>query len=282
MFWRWDFPTGSNSANVEITLRGAAGSLAASLLNAVIPGECNWCKSVIRHTRRLPYCTDCLALPQPLQAEYYCARCRTPFQNDATLDAHGVCLRCRSGLLGFDYVYSYGFFDGVLRSMIHDLKYTRVRPLGNYLGELMARAIPLDLAIDAIAPVPIHWTRLINRGYNQAELLSRPLAERMQIPIVAALRRRRITKSQVSLTLSQRRMNLAGAFLIRDRSLVANKRILLVDDVLTTGATIGYCSRLLRDAGARSVTVLTLARVDRRPSPARVVLTASQASGGMS
>lgn len=217
-----------------------------------------------------------------MQADHYCARCRTPFLNDATLDAYGVCLRCRSGIAGFDYVYSYGFFDGILRSMIHDMKYNRVSPLGGYLGELMARAIPLDLAIDAIVPVPIHWTRWIKRGYNQAELLAAPLAKRMQIPILNAMRRRRITRSQISLTLSQRRMNLAGAFLIKDRTLVADKRILLVDDVLTTGATIGYCSRLLRDAGARSVTVLTLARVDRRPSPARVVLTASQASGGMS
>lgn len=282
MFWRWDFPTGSNSATVELTLRGAAGSLAASLVNAVIPGECNWCGNTIRHARRIPYCSECMALPQPLHAEHYCARCRTPFQNDSTLDTHGVCLRCRSGILGFDYVYSYGFFDGILRSMIHDMKYFRVGPLGGYLGELMARAIPLDLAIDAIVPVPIHWTRWIKRGYNQAELLAKPLARRMQIPILSPLRRRRITKSQVSLTLSERRKNLAGAFLIRDRSMVAGKRILLVDDVLTTGATIGYCSRLLRDAGARSVTVLTLARVDRRPSPARVVLTASQASGGMS
>jgi len=293
LFWRWDFPTGSNSALDEPRiadshrhgaggLRCAAGNLAAFLLNTVVPGECNWCKGVIRHARRIPYCTECLALPLPLHAEHYCSRCRTPFQNDATLDARGVCLRCRSGLPGFDYVYSFGFFDGVLRSMVHDLKYSRVSPLGGYLGELMARAIPLDLAVDAIVPVPIHWTRWIKRGYNQAELLARPLARRMQIPILSPLRRKRTTRSQVSLTVSERRKNLAGAFSIRDRSLVADKRVLLVDDVLTTGATIGYCSRLLRDAGARSVTVVTLARVDRRPSPARVVLTASQASGGMS
>jgi ComF family protein len=112
----------------------------------------------------------------------------------------------------------------------------------------------------------LHWRRRLWRGFNQAELLAKPLADRLSVPMAAALERRRHTDTQASLSPSERRSNVAGAFALRRGVEVRGKRILLVDDVLTTGATVGSAAAVLRRAGASHVAVLTLARVDRRPS----------------
>jgi ComF family protein len=216
-----------------------------------------------------------------MAAEIFCVRCRTPFLNDRSFDHYGVCRRCRSGLAGYDYAYSYGFYEGALRGMIHAFKYKFIEPLGEPLGTLMAKALPVDLTVDAVVPVPIHWRRKLWRGFNQAEVLARPLAHRLQVPLVEALRKSRYTDTQAQATPASRRSQLSGSFVLTDRSLVAGKRILLIDDVLTTGSTVMLCSRLLRDAGAVSITVLTLARVDRRPSLGLQTLTALEPAGGV-
>lgn len=130
----------------------------------------------------------------------------------------------------------------------------------------MVRGIPLDQPYDLVVPVPLHWRRRLWRGFNQSELLARPLARRLGIEVRNVLRRTRHTATQASLIPSERRINVSGAFALKDPAAVRGKRILLVDDVLTTGATVGAASRVLRAGGARHVAVLTLARVDRRPS----------------
>jgi predicted amidophosphoribosyltransferase len=98
--------------------------------------------------------------------------------------------------------------------------------------------------------------------------------------VVRAIRKARHTETQASSTPAQRRSNLTGAFVLARKELIEGKRVLLVDDVLTTGATVMTCSALLRRGGAKSVTVLTLARVDRRPAEGRIALTAQRATGG--
>ena len=215
-----------------------------------------------------------------MTAEHFCARCRTPFLSDRPLDHAGVCRRCRSGLTGYDYAYSYGFYEGPLRKMIHHFKYASVEVLAGPLGEMMVRALPLDLQVDMIVPVPLHWRRRIWRGFNQCELLARPLESRLGVPVVQALRKSRHTETQATSTPQKRRSNLTGAFVLAGKEIVKGKRVLLVDDVLTTGATVMTCSALLRRGGARSVTVLTLARVDRRPALGLMEMTAMRAMGG--
>lgn len=201
-----------------------------------------------------------------MSADYFCARCRTPFLSDKPLDQHGVCRRCRSGLAEYDYAYSYGYYEGPLRKLIHEFKYGSVDVLAGPLGELMVRALPLDLQVDMIVPVPLHWRRRLWRGFNQCELLARPLESRLRVPVVRAIRKSRHTETQASSTPAERRSNLTGAFVLAGKGIVEGKRVLLVDDVLTTGATAAMCGALLRRGGAKSVTVLTLARVDRRPA----------------
>jgi ComF family protein len=199
--------------------------------------------------------------PEPLSAEFFCASCRTPFQNAFPLDASGRCALCRSGLRGFDAAYSFGAYEGVLRELIHLFKYGKVRTLARPLGALLARALPRDEAFDAVVPVPLYWRRRMGRGFNQSELLARELSRRTGIPVANALRRLRPTPAQAGLSNSARRQNMSRAF--RARS-VQDKRILLIDDVMTTGATAASCAAALKQAGARRVALLTVARVDRR------------------
>jgi len=139
-----------------------------------------------------------------------------------------------------------------------------MRPLAGRLSRLLDRAFPVDERYDLIVPVPLHWHRRWRRGYNQAELLARGVAKRRRIPVVNALRRRKPTANQAGLTSAGRRRNMAGAFEARGAVELRSKRILLIDDVFTTGATASACARALKKAGAGSVSLLTLARADRR------------------
>jgi ComF family protein len=169
---------------------------------------------------------------------------------------------CRSGARAFDEAYCYGAYEGTLRQLIHLFKYSGMRALARPLGDVLAGALPRDRQFDAVTAVPLHWRRRWQRGFNQSELLGKAIARRRGIPLIHVLRRGAATRAQAGLSNSQRRENVAGAFRARHR--VAGLRILLVDDVMTTGATVSACARALKKAGARSVAVLTLARVDRR------------------
>jgi ComF family protein len=141
---------------------------------------------------------------------------------------------------------------------------------------LLLQALPRDEAFDAIVPVPLFWRRRLQRGFNQSELLARGLARCTGIPAVNALRRVRPTPTQAGLSNSVRRQNVAQAF--RSRS-VQGKRILLIDDVMTTGATAASCALALKQAGARRVALLTVARVDRRMEGWRLTADHSMVGG---
>jgi len=123
--------------------------------------------------------------------------------------------------------------------------------------------------------MPLHWTRRWQRGFNQAALLAREIAKRSGIPVLRAVRRIRATPPQAGLSHAKRRANMSGAFAPRRGTPVQGLSLLLVDDVLTTGATASACAAALRRAGARRVAVLALARADRRPAAAM-----SAADGG--
>src|SRR5205085_6117917 len=117
---------------------------------------------------------------------------------------------------------------------------------------------------DAIVPVPLHWRKRWDRGFNQSELLARHIADARRTPMVHALLRKRFTDAQAGLASAGRRRNVAGAFAVKPDFNLQGKRILLIDDVMTTGATASACAAALKRSGAKSVSPLTLARVDRR------------------
>jgi ComF family protein len=203
--------------------------------------------------------------PQPLIAEFFCSSCRTPFQNAFPLDADGRCALCRTGLRGFDAAYCFGSYEGTLRELIHLYKYGRVRTLSQPLADLLAKALPLDERLDAVTAVPLHWRRQWQRGFNQSELLAQAIARRRGIRVVRALRRARPTQTQAGLSNTERRRNVAAAFACRrGAQKLAGQRVLLIDDVMTTGSTAAACASALKQAGAARVVLLTVARVDRR------------------
>lgn len=180
------------------------------------------------------------------------------------LDEEGRCALCRRGVRGFDAAYSFGFYEDALRELIQLFKYGRVQTLASPLGRLLALALPSDQSFDMIVPMPLHWRKRWQRGFNQSELLAREISRRTSLPVKRALRRVRNTSAQAGLTNAKRRLNVSGAFRARKLAAVNDQRILLVDDVMTTGATAAAAARALKLAGARHVTLLSLARVDRR------------------
>jgi len=198
----------------------------------------------------------------PLASEFFCIACGTPFENAFPLDPEGRCALCRHGLRGFDAAYCYGAYEGLLREWIHLYKYGRVKTMAGPLVELLAAALPRHELFDCVVPVPLHWRRRWQRGFNQAESLARGIARKWHLPVVRALRRVRYTPTQTGLSNTARRKNVSAAFATR-RSL-SGWRVLLVDDVLTTGSTAAACAAALRRAGAARVTLLTAARADRR------------------
>ncbi len=221
-----------------------------------------------------------------------CASCRTPLGN-----LGGLCPACWSRVsfiappycerLGIPFAYdpgpgilsmeaiadppAYGRaraavrYDDVARDLVHRLKYGDRLDLATLMGRWMARAgQELFDDADALVPVPLHWRRLWGRRFNQAAALARAVAVGRGVPVLtAALKRTRATPQQVGLSRSARAENVQGAFAVaRDGKVaVEGKRLILVDDVLTSGATVDACSRALLRAGARNVDVLVFARV---------------------
>jgi len=209
-------------------------------------------------------CGTCLAPPAPLTAEYECVTCGRPFLTGHPLDANGRCRLCRAGHYGFDAAFAFGSYEGRLRDLVHLFKYGGVETLAGPLGRIMMLAYPRGRTFDVVVPMPMHWWRRWRRGFNQSELLAREVGERAGLPVAAAVRRLRHTPPQAGLSGKERRKNVEGAFAIRRPDRVRGKRVLLVDDVLTTGSTASACARALKEAGARYVAVLALARADRR------------------
>lgn len=278
---RCDFPLAYRTLASRSVVLESMARVVARLFNLFFPSDCQLCGLPLDNVSRIPVCKSCLRLPEPMVAEYECSQCRAAFLNDFPLRPDGRCALCRAGITAFQSAFSYGSYDGSLGKLVHLLKYRRVRPLAKPLGELLVRALPRTERFDVLVPMPLHWTRLISRGFNQAESLAIEVGRRTGVPVANALRRRKRTLVQAGLTAAQRRRNVQGAFTARDASTVQGKRVLLIDDVMTTGATAAAAARILVRAGAARVTVLTVARADRR-APLTVAKSSSfsKAAGG--
>ncbi len=145
-------------------------------------------------------------------------------------------------------------------------------PMGRLFGLWMARAYPRDQLFEVIVPVPSHWRRRLWRGFDQAAVLARELSRHLGVPVAEALRRTRHTDPQAGLARRQRRLNVRGCFRAAAPETVRGRRVLLIDDVLTTGATANAAAAALKEAGAARIGVFTLARADRAAGAAAALL----------
>lgn len=174
----------------------------------------------------------------------------------------GLCSSCRRSPSALDGIRSAAIFDGPLRSAIHHFKYHNRQILAGPLALLLRDCWERPpVPVDVLVPVPLHKRRLQERGYNQAALLARELGRLVTLPVVErVLRRERYTRVQVGLSARERRENVAGAFHCLDGAM-RGCRVLLIDDVCTTGATLEACAVALRQEGkAKAVWALTVAR----------------------
>jgi len=172
------------------------------------------------------------------------------------------CATCRTTTPRYDYARSAAIYEAPLREALHALKFAGRRALAGPLGDLAAEQCVASLpdGIEALIPVPLARERERERGFNQATLLARRIGRRLDVPTRPRwLARIRATRPQSDLSAAERRANVRGAFGASDR--VAGRHVLLVDDILTTGATLDACARALQNAGAQRVGVLTVARV---------------------
>jgi ComF family protein len=206
-------------------------------------------------------CQDCQDKAQRIVAPF-CAKCSEPFSG--AIDGQFTCANCAHRPLAFDAAISAYRSRGVVRFVILQFKYNRQLHLRHPVPEWLLDAMKDDRLrhrnFDCIVPVPLHPTRLRERGFNQAELLAKILRQRTNLSLNRALERIRYTTTQTAFDRTDRMENLRGAFRLRKRIDMRGLRVLLVDDILTTGSTLSECARVLREAGAHSVYAVTAAR----------------------
>ena len=227
----------------------------------LFPPRCVICGELLECSYRAFLCPNCIKgihfITSPL-----CLRCGIPFSADQERDH--LCGECLAEKKPYAIARSVATYEGTILKAIHKFKYHRKTGIGKVLGNIMADFVSgiWDIkAFDLIMPVPLHIKRLRERGFNQAVILARVLSKRFNISLdLSSLRRTLLTLPQVGLGRKERLLNVKGAFSIIDQNQISGKRILLVDDVYTTGGTLMECSRVLIAAKAEAVAVLTMAR----------------------
>ncbi len=193
-----------------------------------------------------------------------CDRCGDPLVT-TVVSGPWLCGRCRRGLNAFDFCRSFAIYQGVVRNALHHFKYGGKHRLGSRLAEFLIHtwinAAPFH-EVEIIMPVPLHRRRERQRGFNQSSVLAKYLSRFTRRTLeLRLLKRNRSTPSQTGLTLRQRRLNVSSAFEVRRPHLIRGKVALVIDDVFTTGATLNEVARVLKEAGARKVLAMTVARV---------------------
>jgi competence protein ComFC len=211
--------------------------------------------------RREYLCATCQSRAPRIVAPF-CAKCSEPFFGAITQTFR--CANCEHRTLHFDCAVAAYRSRGLVRKLVHDFKYGRQRhlryPLAEWLGETLRDPRLCGRRFDVIVPVPLHPARERERGFNQAALLADLLASKITLPLRQVLERIRYTTTQTAYDRAERMENLHDAFRLRKNRDVRELRVLLIDDVLTTGATLSECARVLKAAGAISVHAATAAR----------------------
>lgn len=229
-------------------------------LNLILPPRCFVCgEEVAAQGMQCAACWSGLSFIRGAM----CAGCGAPFDYDMGADA--VCADCAGNRFLFDRGRSVFRYDDASRNMVlafkHGDRHEGVAAFGQWMAQVVE---PWLDEVEVIVPVPLHWSRLFKRRFNQSAMLAQALSRQTGLPILPdVLRRHKRTSSQAGLGATGRRRNVATAFSIKpqDKPKIKDLRVLLVDDVFTTGATLNACTRVLKRYGAIDVSIVTLARV---------------------
>lgn len=236
-------------------------SVVAGLIDLVFPPSCVTCSVPLAEGQGQHFCSDCAGkigfISSPL-----CSRCGIPFAGSVGEDH--LCGDCIGREPPFSVARAVGRYEGTLLEAVHQFKYRGRIALGEVLADMMAyyrypSFSPAGFSL--VLPVPLHTRRLRQRMFNQSVVLARGVAKRHALPLdVTVLRRSVFTEPQINLGRKERAENVRGAFTVDEPVRIEGKRIVLIDDVYTTGSTVRECCRVLARAGAAEIAVLTLAR----------------------
>jgi ComF family protein len=235
--------------------------LLKALLDILFPPLCHVCKAFIPNAGPIHLCGACMEKIR-LVCSPMCSVCGVPFRTEQGIDH--ICGSCATTSRPFASARAAACFDGPARNLIHRLKYQNKVHLSRPLGLMTAQhlsAFAGESGVELIVPVPLHPRRLRQRGFNQALLLAGFLTKSWHIPTSRNnLRRIRWTEPQIHLSGDERIRNVRGAFAVKNPLIFQGKKLLLIDDVYTTGSTVAECARVLKGAGAGEVHVATVAR----------------------
>lgn len=235
--------------------------LLQGLKDLIYPNNCLICKNKIASAQEGPVCADCWDKFEK-NLPPFCACCGRHL-NPQAIEKNN-CLNCRGEKFYFDRAFSPYVYTGTVKKLIHEFKYNGKDYLGKSLGLMMNNfiknySLPIEY-LDCIVPVPLHTSRQREREFNQAQILSRQIAKEFNKEALSgALIRNKPTKTQTEMSLQERKQNVKNSFLVTRPELIKDKNLLLIDDVLTTGATCNQAAKVLKEAGAKIVLLLTLA-----------------------
>jgi len=237
------------------------GRVAGAVVDFLLPPRCAACGERIHDHGHL--CASCWPALSPI-APPFCEGCGLPFEHAGEAEEGMLCGACYADPPGFDWARAAVLYDDLGKKLVLTLKHGGEGAAVPVLARMMASAVAGRDDADVILPVPLHPRRLLKRRFNQSLLLAAAVGRQTGVPVDRfSLVRRKATPSQGPLGRKARAANMAGAFAVTDKGKksLRGRNILLVDDVLTTGATTSACARVLKQAGAKSVGVLVVARV---------------------
>jgi len=230
-----------------------------ALASLFYPSLCAVCSAPVEALEYL--CGPCSCKAPRIKAPF-CSKCSEPFPGAITEEF--ACANCSHRVLHFEAAVAVFRSRGVVRKIVHDFKYGRHlhlrHPVAHWLVETLDDPRLHGRRFDVVVPVPLHPARKRERGFNQAEVLAELLCARAGVPLRSVLERIRYTTTQTAFDRTERMENLHDAFRLRKNADVRDLRVLLIDDVLTTGSTLSECARVLKAAGAISVHAATAAR----------------------
>jgi ComF family protein len=234
--------------------------LISGLLSLLFPPHCIICKQELEYDSREYLCPKCLNDFKYLKGPF-CTMCGKPLPAEKQTFAK-TCRLCQKMPPEFDCGFSVCIYDGVLKECIHRFKYQKKTFLKSTFGKMVSGFIKENLKdkiFDCIVPVPLHPARKWERGFNQAELIAMEVRKLLDIPVKTnILKRKRWTQPQVILSKEQRRRNVKNAFYAKNDN--RTKNVILLDDVMTTGATLNECAKALKTSNIEYVCAITIAR----------------------